>query len=506
MVILKDATPLSLPFGASLADGSLTCCRSPFRKSMEPEPANLQYPARAHTGRRYYPTVATYVILSVNVLIFILMTVKGGSENVDVLLNFGASYGPFFRAGEYWRLVMPMFLHIGWAHLFVNMFALYLLGNFLEPLYGYGRFTLLYVVSGMGGSLLSMEASPHIAAGASGAIFGIAGAMLVTGLLHPEAVPRGWKNVFGIGILLVIVTNLIFGHFVRHIDNWAHLGGLLTGLVLAWIIPPARLETRATVPLGHSAQPILALPVILVAVAMGATANHYLKTQQITRLLKDSASLEAAHKPDRALALLEEARQIAPHDLRVHEGLGALYLGMKQYAPAIRELEEALRLNPYSPEDTLRLAAAYQGKGELVKARQILESAQKRLPQDVSTQEALGDIYASLKLDPDAIRQYEGVLKKAPNSSIAHNNLAWLLATTDNPRYRDPRAALQHALRAVQLTGWKQPDFIDTLAAALSANGKFKLAAEVEAKALQIDPQNRLFQENLDRYRKAAEM
>ncbi|HEX5481133.1 MAG TPA: rhomboid family intramembrane serine protease [Terriglobia bacterium] len=470
---------------------------------MEHASFRSQYAFNLHPGRRYYPTIATYVILFLNILIFILMTAAGGSKNIDVLLNFGASYGPYFRTGEYWRLVMPMFLHIGWAHLFVNMFALYVLGSFLEPLYGYGRFTLLYVISGMGGSLLSMEASSHIAAGASGAIFGIAGAMLVTGLVHPETVPRRWKNVFGIGILAVIVINLVFGHFIHHIDNWAHLGGLATGLFLAWLIPPARLP-NAQFPAKHSIQPVLALPVVLVAVAMGATANHYLKTQQVLKLVADGARLEAAHQPDRAMKILEEAQRIAPHNLRVHEELGALYLGNKKYAEAIREFEQAVQLNPASPADTLRLAAAYEGNGEFTKARRVLESAQKKMPQDSSTQQALAEVYTRLKLYPEAIRHYQEALKKAPNSAMAHNNLAWLLATCDDPRYRDPENALKHAVRAVQLSGWKQPDFIDTLAAALSANGKLRLAAEVEAKAVQLAPQNREFQENLTRYRKAA--
>src|SRR5487761_1610308 len=243
--------------------------------------------------------LATCVILGLNVVIFILMTLSGGSQNADVLLAFGASYGPYFRAGEIWRLVMPMFLHIGIAHLAVNMAALYLLGSLLEPLYGYGRFSLLYVLSGMGGSLLSMEASSHIAAGASGAIFGIAGAMLVTGFLHPHVVPRRWKSIFGVGILLAIAINLIFGRVVPHIDNWAHLGGLIAGLALAWLIPPAAAnEGQAVV---RRAQPIVILPAILVALAIVATANHYLKTREAAQLTTDSARLTADHQPGRAI-------------------------------------------------------------------------------------------------------------------------------------------------------------------------------------------------------------
>jgi membrane associated rhomboid family serine protease/tetratricopeptide (TPR) repeat protein len=535
--------------------------------SVEPDNSPTYYP-----GRRYYPVVATYVILAVNVSVFILMTLAGGSKNVQVLLSFGASYGPFFRAGEYWRLVMPMFLHIGVAHLATNMFGLVLLGYFLEPLYGYGRFSLIYVLSGMAGSLLSMEASAHIAAGASSAIFGIAGAMLVTGFLHPEAVPWRWKNVFGIGILLVIVVNLGFGHFVKHIDNWAHLGGLLCGISLALLIPPARLRSGASAWSQRPAQPVTIVPATLVVIAIVATASHYVKAGELTSLLQASGRMDALHQPDRALSLLQQAQRIAPHNFQVCEALGALYLERRQYGRAISELEQALRLDPSSsrdavalaeaynalhqpqralsllqqagriaphnfqvsealgvlylerrqyaqaiPElkqalqlepssapDAVALAEAYEDSGQLAQARQVLETAHRKAPEDAGTQEALAELCSRLKLYQAAINQYKGVLKLAPNSAIAHNNLAWLYATCDDPQYRDPKDALHHAWIAVRLSGWRQSEFVDTLAAAFFANGQPKLAAVTEGKALQLAPANQEFQASLARYRKAV--
>lgn len=464
-----------------------------------PSPYSVRY-----TGRRYYPVLATYVILAVNVGVFILMTLAGGSKNIEVLLNFGASYGPLFRAGEYWRLVMPMFLHIGVAHLVTNMFGLVLLGYFLEPLYGYGRFSLLYVLSGIAGSLLSMEASAQIAAGASGAIFGVAGAMLVTGLLHPEAVPRRWKNVFGIGILLVIVINLAFGHFVKHIDNWAHLGGLLAGMGLSFLIPPARLRPHGEPGSRLPTQPSLAVPVVIVIFVMAVTANQYVKAGEVNGLLESSARLVALRQPARAIPLLQEAQLMTPNDLRVREALGTLYLAKGQYAEAIPEFRHALRLNPSSPEDAISLATAYENSGKLADARDILEAAQKKAPANVTTVEALAEVYTRLKEYPQTIDEYKRALKLSPNSALAHNNLAWLYATCDDLQYRDPKGALQHALAAVQLSGWKQPAFIDTLAAALFAGGKSKLAAETESKALQLAPGNPQFQASLARYRKAA--
>ena len=90
------------------------------------------------------------------------------------------------------------------------------------------------------------------------------------------------------------------------------------------------------------------------------------------------------------------------------------------------------------------------------------------------------------------------------NRAVAHNNLAWLYATCDDQKYRDPKAALDHALTAVKLTNWKVSEFIDTLAEANYANGEYQQAVEIQKKALALEPQNTELQEHMERYRKAA--
>ena len=161
----------------------------------------------------------TLATIAVTFVVFLLMEAAGGSPDTDVLPDFGAAYGPYFRLGQYWRLVMPMFLHIGWLHILVNMYALYILGRILERVYGYGRYSMIYVGSGVASAYLSMMVSNNISAGASGAIFGVAGAMLATGFLHREVVPRRWGRAFGKGILILIVLSLILGMTIAHIDN-----------------------------------------------------------------------------------------------------------------------------------------------------------------------------------------------------------------------------------------------------------------------------------------------
>jgi rhomboid protease GluP len=385
--------------------------------------------------QRYWPVV-TLVILGINVVVFLIMTSVGGSTSPDVLLDFGASFRPYFQRGEYWRLVMPMFLHIGWLHLLVNSYALFILGPILEHVYGYGRFATLYVAAGMGSAALSMSLSRNIAAGASGAIFGIAGAMLVTGYFHRDLIPRRWGRAFGRGILPFILFNLVFGFSVRGIDNWGHLGGLMTGMVLAALVPPPQPDLPLWSGNERPSQAIIILPVVVVALSMASTEQHYLKSRDVTRLLVEGARLHLAHQDAQALDRFREAAQRSPRDERPH----------------------------------LMLA----------------------------------DFYAEQKLFSEAIQQYKQALQIEPDSAESHNNLAWLYATCEDAKWRDPRAALEHARRAVDLTQWKEPEFTDTLAEANYVNGSYLEAVRVQSITLKLAPQNPEFQAHMDRYRKAA--
>src|SRR5207249_8767261 len=123
--------------------------------------------------------VGTATAFAVTSVVFILMTVAGGPANPDVLLAFGASCRPYFLAREYWRAVMPTFLHLSLVHLLLNLYALCLFGPELERLCGCGPFALIYVVAGTAGSLGSMLMSREIGAGAAGAILGLCVAHLL---------------------------------------------------------------------------------------------------------------------------------------------------------------------------------------------------------------------------------------------------------------------------------------------------------------------------------------
>jgi len=454
--------------------------------------------------RRYWP-VATLTLIGLCIIVFILETLAGGSKNTGVLLNFGASYAPYFHRGELWRLVMPMFLHIGWFHLTVNMAALYLLGPILERIYGYARFSVIYVGAGITGSWLSMRMTNNVAAGASGAIMGIAGAMLVVGWLYPEVVPWRWKRIFGWGMVLLIGLNYAIGLSMPNvIDNWGHTGGLAGGIVLALLIPPPLPWRHPRWMLARLPKAVVILPIAIVGLAMFATAQHYRTTQQITRLLNQGSHLWEQHQDDRALQLFQQATRKYPRDERPYEALAALYLSRDRFSDAIREYSQALRLSPGSPAAQLGLAAAYARDGQQDKARGLLEAIVGKDPRTSETQLMLADLCAQQKLYPEAIQHYQKAIRLKPDSATARNNLAWLLATADDAQYRNPAEALALAQQAVKLSHWKEPTFIDTLAEALYVNGEYQQAVETQKKALALDPGDKTMQQHMARFQKAA--
>ena len=171
----------------------------------------------------------TPILIAICVLVFISMYIFGrGSEDTLTLLMFGANYRPLVQIGEVWRLATSMFLHIGIVHLLVNMYSLYIIGKQLEGLLGKFKFLIVYLGSGILGSLLSVVVHSSISAGASGAIFGLMGSLLYFGYHYRLYLGTVLKTQ----IIPVIIINLLIGFMVPGIDNFCHIGGLVGGYLL----------------------------------------------------------------------------------------------------------------------------------------------------------------------------------------------------------------------------------------------------------------------------------
>ena len=183
-------------------------------------------------------------ILAVTILVFILETLSGGSTNNAVLVTYGARANPLILYGQWWRLITPVFVHIGLTHILMNGFSLYFLGQMTERLFGHWRFFLLSFIAGFAGNVASFAFSPNtLAAGASTAIFGLLGACLMLGDTYREnPVIRQLARQF----LLLVVLNLAFNLFSSGVDIYGHIGGLLGGFLAAGMLGAPALGRMGT--------------------------------------------------------------------------------------------------------------------------------------------------------------------------------------------------------------------------------------------------------------------
>jgi rhomboid protease GluP len=212
----------------------------------------------------------TVFFLTINVFLFLLtlaasITRMGGELNllggIDgyTLVRFGAKYGLLIEAGEWWRLLTPMFLHGSLLHLGMNSWVLYDLGPTVEGLYGRQRYLVLYVLSGVGGNLLSYWWSPFtISIGASGAICGLVGAMITYGYRNRSRLGESVRNMY----VRWAVYILIFGFLVPFIDNAAHIGGLVTGMAFGYFVSDMPSMTSRSITFWKMLQAVITLLVL----------------------------------------------------------------------------------------------------------------------------------------------------------------------------------------------------------------------------------------------------
>lgn len=206
----------------------------------------------------------TYILLGLNVLIFgltlLLSTIAQQSltlaPDLGILEKSGALLNYRVARGEYYRLLTSMFLHADILHLLFNSYALYVLGQDVERLYGSGRFLLIYFLSGLGGSLVSFAwifGDPRaLSVGASGAIFGLIGAEIAFFYIHREMFGTMGRQQLR-NLVMVAGFNLILGFTIRIINNQAHIGGLVFGFALGSLLAPKYQAPSVFIPTADGA-------------------------------------------------------------------------------------------------------------------------------------------------------------------------------------------------------------------------------------------------------------
>lgn len=186
-------------------------------------------------------------IIGINIIVFALMEIFGDTDDTTFMLKCGAAYTPWILDGQWYRLFTSMFLHFGVSHLLNNMVLLLFLGDMLEEAAGKWRYLLIYLGGGLAGNIVSLlmdyrTGEMVVSAGASGAVFAVIGGIFVIlikqrGKVENLTLPR---------LVFVIFLSIYHGFQSTGIDNAAHIGGLLGGIILAFFVYRKKTPKRQT--------------------------------------------------------------------------------------------------------------------------------------------------------------------------------------------------------------------------------------------------------------------
>ena len=214
-------------------------------------PTEIHEPIPQRTRMRYLasPYTVTTGLIAVNTLVFLAMVASGCSftqpTTLDVF-NWGGDYGPAtVGAHQWWRLLTSCFLHFGIIHIGFNMYVLYQIGPFIEVTFGRARYLILYFIAGLAGSVTSIWIHPNsVSAGASGAIFGLYGAVFGFLLINRRTLdPVATKSIAKSAGIFVLY-NVVYGSISRTTDLSAHFGGLIAGFLAGMVLARSRPATR----------------------------------------------------------------------------------------------------------------------------------------------------------------------------------------------------------------------------------------------------------------------
>lgn len=301
-------------------------------------------------GLGRYPV--TTALLAINVVVYILQQIPG--LNVTY---WGTNIGPLTLSGEYWRLFTAGFLHANIFHIGVNMWCLWSLGRLSERLFGKWETFVIYMLTGVGGALLSIASNPnHAELGASGAVFGIVGAVMAGVKFGDLNISHGERRAVFSSALTFAALNFalgfsdIGGGIFGHVDNMCHLGGFVTGLLLG-------------LPLG---------------------AFFRNKAMQLATIVVTSAVLFAAGR-ELVHTRSGEAQKI----------LAGLYGKQGAYGMQAEYLEKYTHDNPGDEEALLDLGTAYARMGEYDKAAEAFQHVLLLNPNSTEAKQALEELHAS---------------------------------------------------------------------------------------------------------------
>jgi rhomboid protease GluP len=361
--------------------------------------------------RRESSVTLTQVILGANVMVFIAMVLASGPSldfNGQVMVHFGANYGPFTLSGQWWRLLTYMFLHGGLMHIAFNMWCLWDLGALCESLYGRWTFAAIYLTTGIAAGLASVAWNPGVlSVGASGAIFGLAGALIASFSLGEFSVPRVAISGTLRSLLFFVGFNVLFGTLSPGIDNGAHGGGLVSGLIFGALI--ARLAPEHDRPLKRVG--VLLFMVLLIA---GSAVG-------VQRWRGDGirfgSAMAAERNVDRMIGELQKKVRQSPQDASAHYALAHAYLSKEQFPEGESELRRVLDLDPTNASARMDLAATYLSQEQFSDAQGEFAKLIAQKADNAVAHAGLGMALAGQNNHEAAIKEYAAALRLEPQAS-----------------------------------------------------------------------------------------
>jgi rhomboid protease GluP len=384
--------------------------------------------------RRFSPVAITQALIGINALVFVAMLMAGGSitgGTSDQLIRWGANAGFLTVGGQWWRLLTCMFLHIGVLHILFNMWCLWDLGALCEALYGRWTFLTVYVISGLSGSLMSVAWQPgRVSAGASGAIFGLAGALIASFWLGEFSAPREAVRGALRSVVMFAVYNLLFGAISGRTDNAAHIGGLLAGFVMGVLI--ARIAPDGDRPLRRA---IVLLPVLLAIVAGAGYLQHaraYLIHTRQARILLEQ------NKPDEAMREFKTAVRQRPDYAPAHFGLAYIYTEKDRPEEAESEWQCVTQLDPRNAGAHYELGLLYLDLGRLEPARKAFRQMLAIDSNSAYAHIGLGMAFATEHDFLKAIDEYKIAARLDPNAEGLYYNIGLAYSRLNLP---DPAIA-----------------------------------------------------------------
>ncbi len=315
----------------------------------------------------------TYILIGLNILVWLiirLLSFRSGQDYGNLLEPFGAKVNSLIMQGQYWRFITPMFLHANEIHLAVNCYSLFIVGSQVERLFGRRRFLLIYFIAGILGNIVSFGFSIRPAVGASGAIFGLIGAMLFFAIKRPSLLKSG----FGANLITTIVINLGYGFMNSQIDNSAHLGGLAGGFLTTGAV----YQTKENTSRDKLLKIISLIMVVAVSVA-GLVYGFSNSNNKIVTKLETLQTLDAKGEWAQAEKLGEEIMNMEPSDKNIRTNvlfnLTKAEINQKKYQEGAVHAEQLLQVSPTDGHFLLGYIYFFQEQYE--NARDHLEKAKE---------------------------------------------------------------------------------------------------------------------------------